>query len=201
MKILTSLCVAFVLCAGSAVQAATFKFTDEHRASTSSFTMESESGLELTVSGGAFKKGSKTVTTHKGYGLSVGRHLINRKEYVRLDFSHSVSLWGFLAGYVDKFDDYVVYGKGADGFEEIQTGDFGVSNRHGGNRNRALVKLWGDASDFVSTSFVISVADKWDEFKLRGLKVHEVAPVPLPAGAILLLSGLGFFAFRRRRTA
>ncbi len=190
-----TIAAAFVVAVvGTAAHAASFDFTDQYRPSQHSFTVYGDDGLSVTVSGGAYSDGKRTVRTHEGYGLSVGYHMIDTNEYTKFEFNKYVSLHSFYAGYVDKYDDYRVYAYIAGDYHMIQTGDFGVSNYSGGNYDRASVYM---DDYYVAKHFVIGVDDHYDDFKIRHMTV-KMSEVPLPAGGLLLLSGLGLLAYRRK---
>lgn len=198
LKILAG--VGIVSMMSASANAATFDFDDKTRWSKPSFTLTSSDGLSVTVSGGEYSNGGKKVRTDNGFGLSVGRHMIDTNEYAMFKFSHDVTLDSFSAGYVDKYDDYRIYALIGGSFSKIQYGDFGATNRYGYNSNQATVATNASAGAIVSRFFAIGVDDKWDEFKIRDITANRVSEVPLPAGGALLLSGFGLLALRRKKS-
>lgn len=179
--------------------AATFDFTDTLRRSSSSFTMSGEDGLTLTVSGAAHGGAAKTVRTSVGFGLSVGPLFVDNGEFAIFDFDRKVSLTSFVAGFVDKFDTYRAFVRNGDTFDLIASGNFGVTNAVGGNKDRATV-VFGDAVRAIEGySFAIGVGDDGSAVKLRGLSVDPVSQVPVPAAGVMLLSALGLVALKRRK--
>lgn len=181
---------------GTAASAATFNLADQYRASSSSITV-TDDGLSMTVYG--YNGGSQsTVRTHRGYGLSVGNHMIDGREGVMLGFSETVALDSFYAGYVDRYDEYRVYGWNGSDWDHLQYGHMGYGN--GGNNSRATVDMAGAAANYGSRWFWIGTDDRWDEFKLRSISADRVSAVPLPAGGVLLLSALGLVALRRKKS-
>lgn len=57
------------------------------------------------------------------------------------------------------------------------------------------------ADNWTGTMFGIGARENDDEFRISGLSFEHVAPIPLPAGGVLLLTALGGLALARRRKA
>ncbi len=92
---------------------------------------------------------------------------------------------------VDRFDDFVFYVPGANPeaqeFDIVNPFFFPDTNGDEG---------YFDFSDRQVTSFGIGARGSYDNFLVSRI---EIAPVPLPAGAVLLLGGLAAFGVARRR--
>lgn len=65
--------------------------------------------------------------------------------------------------------------------------------------NSTPTYMFGD--DWTGTMFGIGARQNDDEFRISGLSFEYVAPIPLPAGGVLLLTALGGLALARRRKA
>ena len=177
---------------GVAANAATyFNLADENTGYQWKLTEESD-GIKMDIRGYT-KYGSRTkLYANKWWGLSVGDHYQDNGEGVKLSFNKLVSLDGFKARFADYGDRYKVWGWDmvTKSWDKIA---YGRLSGYGGKYSVDHVAVNGQ---FFSRHFFIK-AKKGAEFKLTKLKVSEV---PLPAGAVLLISGLAVLGLRRRKS-
>lgn len=197
-----------MLSAGPALaKTTTFDFTgDDSLAQTFDF---SSGGLDLSVSSVRKRKNGKVIlgksdVSRSSHGLGVlgfnetNAHLDGRgkrKDMLVFDFGDAdVRLVEMEVDYADSADRYRLY-DGSDGWQFLKKARIGSSE----NESWATHHFEGA---YGSNTFGI-LAKKWkDDYTIRSLTVEWTdapAPVPLPAGILLLASALSGIALIRRR--
>lgn len=150
------------------------------------------------VSGDYVTYGNNDYRTRRGY---VDQHTIDGQganEMALLNFgSMRVEIRSVTFNYWDRNDDFDV---GV--FDSLAIGTQAMPFRDDidtrGNSSRKT--FYFSPGTLVGSIFGFGADGPSDEFKLAGISYREVAAVPLPAGAVLLLTGLaGFGAMRRRK--
>lgn len=146
---------------------------------------------------------SASCTTYGSYEGRCDQHTIDGRgnnEMALLSFgSMNVEITSVTFSYWDRNDDFdvavfdslAVGSQGSPFYDDVDWGGNG-SPRTFNIREGALVgSFFGFGADGPS-----------DEFKLSSITYREISEVPLPAGAVLLLTGIaGFGAMRRRKKA
>ncbi|MEJ6395105.1 VPLPA-CTERM sorting domain-containing protein [Gymnodinialimonas sp. 2305UL16-5] len=165
-------------------------------------------GVTLTITGQAFSGGingtgwtGNPTAWSNGVGLS-SYHGDNHRvdgyydEYLALSFSEAVDLTSLTFAYANRSDNWrVLSGTFAD-FTFEDSGWLPSGNGWGSS-----VATVGVDSDAIGQFFLVGTTGNHSAWKLQGLSV-DLAPVPLPASALLLLAGVGgLAALRRRQTA
>lgn len=159
----------------------------------------SDNGLDLTVSSENYNGAPVDgyVATWAGHGLGASyagdsNHQIDgygRDQRVVFDFSQAATITEIVFNYVHDFDMFDMFADTGSGlnllFSDGVTETYSIS---GG----AVASLFAvGASTDVSAFKIRSITAEWD----------DVAPVPLPAGGLLILTGLGAVAALKRRKA
>ena len=120
-------------------------------------------------------------------------------EVAKLSFSQSVTVekvWFTYVGFNDDFAFTMIDGDDAGSY-------YSSTDIPGGWFWDSGVGAYYFHNDWTGTMFGFGASGKNDDYKLKGIKFsyHDVAPVPLPAGGLLLLGGIAVMAGLRRRSA
>lgn len=187
---------------------------DEFNALANSFSLN-VGGVGLTVSGAYLDSASAGIGGSSGGTISsapsggdakVGRyyggvgvnnskydqHTIDgngRRDYVRLDFSHEVSISNLMFRYYTGGSRFTLL-EDTNNDGVLSVGDKYVYDYVSGSVDVS--------PSFTDTSFFVY---SWTDssFKLKSVTAHKVSAVPLPAGGWLMLAGLGGLAAMRKR--
>jgi hypothetical protein len=203
--------IALVVAAAGAASAATATFDFRGNGGhASSYTFEAD-GLSLDVT--AFRYSDSYAPAGDAY---VGQWSNGLGVWARGDSDHQIDGYGkndalvfsfatpierlhsVTFHYTDWNDDFELFVEDGSGWNRV--GEAAVPND---------LWDWDDhstytfAGDYSGSLFAIGAKGHNDDFKVRGMTVdwNEPAPIPLPAGAVLLLSGVAGLAAARRRAA
>jgi hypothetical protein len=182
------------------------------------------SGKSLTVSattGANYgSQAATTVQTWSGYGLGAGGeptpyHAVDSKdgwERVSLKFSDTVKIESIEFYYVNsvaKFDYFVDTGTGLDQkyTQSISNGVYNfLTDGHADYASdlHALGASYAELCPVTTTFRRLSrtyCSDKFTKFKIKSITVSydDTPVVPLPAGAVLMMTALGGLGFARKR--
>ena len=139
-----------------------------------------------------------TTGTSESYGKD--QHTIegaNKSEMALLDFgSETVQINSVTFAYWDSNDDFdfATYASTNLGTEATLWSEDNYSNS-----NPSIKTFTFAEGQLVGKIFGFGADDSSDEFKLRSISYTVVSTVPLPAGGLLLMTGLGGIAALRRR--
>lgn len=148
-----------------------------------------------------------------GLGVTTGgndSHQVDsygKDEVIKLSFNKSVTLERVYFSLVDWDDDFsfsMVDGEDQGAFyQNVDIAGHGYGY-YDFNQDWTGTMFGVGAADSTCHAWGIAYScDNWDNFKLTGVKVsyEEIAPVPLPAAGLLLITAIGgLSAMRRRRT-
>lgn len=229
MKLLsTILCAGAIVVSAGAASAASVSFATSNGWSSSGHTFGDVTVTGATMSeGGRILSNDEHVASWSGGNGGLGIMSGNRPTYYHHDFrsrrghyyydqhtidghgknemallnfgSMNVEITSVTFNYWDRNDDFDfgVFDSLALG---TQASSFTDDYDTGGNSSRKTFHF--GPGTLVGSIFGFGADGPSDDFKLAGITYEEVAAVPLPAGAALLLTGLfGFGALRRSKKA
>lgn len=154
-------------------------------------------GLGLTVKGescGWYSCSDEDIDRYSGSGIAMNRnywdwHTVDghgRNEYLNLHFSDHLKLKSVSFNYVSYGSDFVLYTWDGDDWDYE-----GEAPADGGT--------YHFVGSYEGDQFSIGAEGHHDSWKLAGISVHYMAPIPLPAAGWMLLAGIGGIAAMKRR--
>lgn len=198
-KFLSAMTIALGLTAGAAQAAPiVFDFQNETNGTNGTYAPFSatQGGLTVTVTGGVYAFDTIVSTNllpvtkaDSGLGVGLGCLICNNQingpaDLLTLTFSQAVHFGAAFFRLVDGNDDFDLFIDGV-----LVASEVGIS----GNNPFDLTGFYG-----TSISFGADGVGPTDDFRLGSF---TVAAVPLPAGGLLLIGGMGALVLLRRRRA